>query len=120
MIVKFKNYGEEVHAFFKVFEYVGKEKRKCIQMYSIQRDDGGEWVEPYATITVNLPEYELPEPKLHGFYCFIDTNNCPWAEKLLLDTGIGINTGMSAFSGFCSYPVFFIFTANIKKYRCEL
>lgn len=120
MVVKFENHGEQVQAFFKLFYYVGKENRECIQMYSIQRDDGGEWVEPYATITVNLPQYDLPPKKLHGFYCFIDTNNCPFIEQILLDTGIGIPTGEFRTSGFYSYPIYFIFTANLKKYRCEL
>lgn len=120
MVVKFKDrFGEEIEAYFALKNYADK-NRECIQMYQVMRDDGGIWSEPYATITVNLPEYKLPASKLHGFYTFIDTNNCPFAEQLLLDSGIGIPTGEEAWSGYCSYPVFFIFSANLKKYRCEL
>ena len=119
MIVKLVKNGEEIKLFFRLNKY-SCNNRYQIQAYQYIKDDGGEVSVPYAPLTVNLPWSELPEPKLHGFYCFIDTNNCPWAEQLLLDNGIGIPTGEWQTSGFCNYPVFFIFTANLKKYRGEL
>lgn len=117
MVAKFTDrFGNDEEIFFKLLKYE-EGGRYAIQAWSINRDDGGEWSEPYAMITVNFPNYPLPEPKIHGFYCFLDTNNCPWAYQMLLDTGIGIPTGDFRQSCFCSYPVFFIFTANLKKYR---
>lgn len=119
MLVKFKDqFGTDVEAFFALSKYASS-NREAIQMYEFFRDDGGQWYEPYAMITKNLP-YDLPTPKIHGFYCFIDINNCPWAERVLLDNGIGFPTGEIRTSGFCQYPIFFIFTANLKKFRCEL
>ena len=120
MVAKFTDrFGNDEEIFFVLRNYeVGG--REAIQAWSIRKDDGGIWKEPYANITVNLPEYELPEPKVHGFYAFIDTNNCPWAEQVLFDTGIGIPTGKFRTSGYCNYPIYFIFTANLKKYRCEI
>ena len=116
MVAKCKPYGEEISLFFKLRKYSCNDRYQ-IQAYEYIKDDGGETSYPYASITVNLPFSELPEPKLHGFYCFIDTNNCPWAEQLLLDTGIGIPTGQWQTSGFCNYPVYFIFTSNLRKYK---
>lgn len=120
MVAKFTDrFGNDEEIFFKLLKYE-EGGRYAIQAWSINRDDGGQWSEPYAMITVNLPHYELPEPKVHGFYAFIDTNNCPWAEQVLFDTGIGIPTGKFRSSGFCNYPIYFIFVSNLKKYRCEI
>lgn len=120
MTIKFQNrFGNDEEIFFKLKEY-SEGERKAIQAFSICRDDGGLCVEPYAMATVNLPEFPLPEPKLHGFYCFLDVNNFPEIESILMEHGIGIHTGMFRTSGFCQYPIYFIFTANLKKYRCEL
>lgn len=113
MLTKIESYGKEVKLYFRLKKYAEGD-REAIQAYEFT-DDGES--QPYAMITVNFPNYPLPEPKIHGFYCFIDTNNCPWAYQMLLDTGIGIPTGDFRTSYFCSYPVFFIFTANLKKYR---
>ena len=119
MVVKFKDdFGVETEAFFKLKKYT-EGGREAIQMYELIRDDGGEMVEPYAMLTVNLPEYDLPKNKIHGFYCFIDINNCPWAERLLFDNGIGIPTGHYRTSGFVHYPIWFIFTSVLKRYRYE-
>ena len=68
---------------------------------------------PYADLTVNIET--LPDD-----HAAVDTNNCPWVEQVLFDTGIGIPTGKYRASGFCNYPIYFIFTANLKKYRCEI
>lgn len=54
-------------------------------------------------ISVNLPDYT---PK---GYAYIDTNNYPFAPKLLEEQGIGRDTGIKGRSGFCQYPLFEIF-----------
>ena len=118
MVVKFKDqFGVDTECFFKLKKYASGD-REAIEMYELFRDDGGEWVEPYAMITKNLP-YDLPEPKIHGFYCFIDINNCPWVERVLLDNGIGIPTGQFRTCGFCQYPIWFIFKSVLQRYRYE-
>ena len=35
---------------------------------------------------------------------FVDTNNCPWAEKFISDNKLGRPTGIKAASGYCVYP----------------
>jgi putative membrane protein len=35
---------------------------------------------------------------------FVDTNNCPWAEKFISDNKLGKPTGIKAASGYCVYP----------------
>ena len=58
--------------------------------------------EPFDTLTVNLGQ-----PLMPGF-AFIDTNNCPWAEKALRDAKIAkpAANGAKCSSGFCTYPLY--------------
>lgn len=55
---------------------------------------------PFATLTVNLKN-NLPED-----HAFVDTNNCPWAEKFIEENGLGEFAGRYGSSGFCSYPLY--------------
>lgn len=55
---------------------------------------------PYATLTVNLG-IKLPQN-----LAFVDTNNCPWAERFLRETGIATPMGQTASSGWCTYPLY--------------
>lgn len=59
----------------------------------------GKVAEPFAILTVNLPEWTLPNN-----IAFVDTNNCPWAEKFISDNKLGKPTGIKAASGYCTYP----------------
>ena len=54
---------------------------------------------PFAVITVNI--HELPEG-----YAFVDTNNCPWAEKFIKDHGLGEFANAVGHSGYCTYPLY--------------
>ena len=54
---------------------------------------------PFAILTVNLAEWRLPNDK-----AFVDTNNCPWAEKFIADNKLGKPTGITGTSGYCTYP----------------
>ena len=56
-------------------------------------------IELFAKLTVNLAEWTLPNDK-----AFVDTNNCPWAEKFISDNKLGKPTGIKAASGYCVYP----------------
>jgi len=62
---------------------------------SLITEDG----EPFAILSVNLPEWTLPKDK-----AFVDTNNCPWAEKFIVDNKLGRPTGITGTSGYCVYP----------------
>lgn len=57
---------------------------------------------PYATLTVNLDSENLNSDKL----AFVDINNCPWAPEFLEDNHIAKPTGVTAKSGFCTYPLY--------------
>lgn len=59
-------------------------------------------LEPYATLTVNLPDYSF---LLGENQAFIDANNHPWALNWLEENGIARHTGLYASSGFCQYPL---------------
>lgn len=62
-------------------------------------EDGTE--EYFDAITVNLPYGEVSEG-----CAYIDTNNCPWAEKMLKQHKFAKDTGYCAGSGFCTYPLY--------------
>lgn len=65
---------------------------------------------PFAIITVNLPERQLP----HG-YAFVDTNNYPWAEEFISKYELGEPAGIAAQSGYCVYPLYKFDTNRIKE-----
>ena len=55
---------------------------------------------PYAMLTVNIPNAKSSSKTV-----FLDTNNCPFAERLLIDTlHVAKRTNHFAVSGFCVYP----------------
>ena len=62
---------------------------------SLITEDG----ERLAMLTTNLAGWTLPNDK-----SFVDTNNCPWAEKFISDNKLGKPTGIKAVSGYCVYP----------------
>lgn len=60
-------------------------------------------LEPYAVMTVNLSNSNSPQAG-KGNVAFVDTNNCPWAKKLIEDNDLGKPTGYVQGSGYCVYP----------------
>ena len=71
-------------------------KRLAVQAFVVEEDG---WAEPYATITVNLPDEKLTDDKC----AFVDGNNVPFIEEWLEENGIAEPTGQVGFSGFCIY-----------------
>lgn len=69
---------------------------------------------PIATITTCIPDANL-EPDTS---C-IDTNNCPWAERLIKEHNLGTFTGERVQSGFCWYPVVKWNVDELLKYTVE-
>lgn len=65
-----------------------------------------------ATLTVNFG-------KVSDGYAFVDTNNCPWAEKFIKDNNLGKPTGAVRQSGYCIYPLYEFFNAPIPPASLE-
>ena len=90
--------GETIKVEFtkKNYEYGGG---IAVEMLA-EVEDG--YFEPWATITVNLPETaECAEN-----CAFLDTNNCRGIRAFLEENDLAQSTGRLAYSGFCSYPEF--------------
>lgn len=68
-------------------------------------------IEPYTTMTVNLPEYGC------GKNCaFVDINNFPVAPKLISEYKLGKPTGRFGHSGYCTYPEYQFDPKVLEKY----
>ena len=50
---------------------------------------------------------------------YVDTNNCPWAEKFIKELGIGKATGNYTRSGFCTYPEYEFDMDKLREYMSE-
>lgn len=62
--------------------------------------------EPYANLTVNLVDEEIPSSNEEVFYQFVDTNNWPESEEFIKKADIGEKTGVVGHSGYCTYPLY--------------
>lgn len=60
-----------------------------------------EYPEPLADLTVCLPNERTPKAN----EAYVDTNNCPWAMDFIEEYGLGKDTGMFGFNGYCIYPL---------------
>ena len=87
----------EYDVYLELNEYV-EYNNTCLSLWS---DDVG----PVATLTVNID-------KLDKGFAYIDTNNCPWAEKFLTENGLAEPTGKFGRSGYCTYP---LYKLNMEK-----
>ena len=59
--------------------------------------------EEYDVSTTNIDESNIFEDQTHAF---VDTNNCPWAEKFLIENKIATPMGIYGHSGYCRYPLY--------------
>ena len=64
--------------------------------------------EPFADLTVNI------KPLAENCSA-VDTNNCPWAEELINEYGLGKQFAYVQ-SGFCNYPVYEFDMEKVKEY----
>lgn len=71
----------------------------------------GEDGSPYGIATVYL---ERQSEKLPEDCAFVDTNNWPYVDKLLIDEGIAEKIETVGQSGFCTYPAM---KFDLKKIR---
>ena len=67
---------------------------------------------PIAKLTTNI--VPLPKP-----YAFLDTNNCPGAEELVVRLGIAKDRGARVRSGFCVYPLYEFDLKKLEEYVME-
>lgn len=67
---------------------------------------------PIADLTTDISSFRMSDPD----YNCVDTNNCPWATRLIKELGIGEYAGFEWVSGFCAYPVYKFDRKAIKKY----
>lgn len=85
----------------KTHSYI-ENRNLAIQLYDAQDHS------PFARLTVNLG-WKLPENQ-----AFVDTNNCPWAEKFIKENGLGKPLNKFESSGYCDYP---LYEFNLEKFR---
>ena len=106
---------------FMQHEAWGKNRELCIEAgrYSmggglalqLYEKTGYVELEPYATLTVNLPGHSS------GKNCaFVDTNNFPDAPRLISENRLGRPTGDFGYSGYCTYPEFEFDPAALEKF----
>lgn len=77
-------------------------------------EDGFE--EPFADITVNVPNEFIPLTAEQFDWAPVDTNNCPWVEKFLTDNKLAEKTGRTVRSGWCEYPIYKFNREELSKY----
>lgn len=58
--------------------------------------------EMFCVLTVNLEDNQFDFPNL----AYVDTNNCPFAEKFITENKLGKFKNQYGFSGFCRYPLY--------------
>ena len=68
-------------------------------------------LEPYATLTVNLPDHACGKNR-----AYVDTNNFPAAMSLISEYKLGKLTGNIGASGYCNYPEYEFNLAEIEKH----
>ena len=90
-MLRVKTMFETCDCWVTVDRYV-RDMSLAIQLWC---DDG-----PFATLTVCLVDKTLDPGE-----SYVDTNNCPWAMEMIEEFGLGVPTGRTGVSGFCSYPV---------------
>lgn len=106
---------------FIQLEAWGKNRELCIEAgrYSmggglalqLYEKSGYVELEPYVTLTVNLPEQGGEKNR-----AFVDTNNFPAAPKLIFENKLGRPTGNFGYSGYCAYPEYEFDPAALEKF----
>ena len=97
MYSKVNIYEKEFEITRIVIEKYANNGNLALQIMCIDDETG--WEDYFAKLTVNLTEYTLNENE-----AFVDTNNCPWAEKFIEENNIGKFQNIYAPSGYCHYP----------------
>ena len=72
----------------------------------------GEDGSTYGVATVYI---EGQSDSLPSDCAFVDTNNWPYVDKLLVDEGVAVKTDCCGSSGFCTYPAMKFDLDKIKE-----
>ena len=103
-MMKIRGYGKEYTVEAKKGMY--QNGNLCIQLLCLNEEFG--YMEPYAKLTVNLQD------GLASDLAYVDTNNVPGAEDFINTYGLGVNTGVTRRSGYCTYPLYRFYTDVIE------
>lgn len=96
---RYKYNGKEVGVECSSYRYDGS-------LALLLRHDGGE----EDVVSVNLRSIMQSE-----HMCFLDINNYPGIERFLSENRLGASTGFQERSGFCTYPLWVIYTDLIGE-----
>ena len=98
--MNYESWGTKYELSFVRAQYTNN---KALAIKVMCKEEGEEFIEPYATLTVNLSKSGLLDENC----AFVDTNNCPTdIIKHLAKEGVAEYMGYSETSGFCSYPCY--------------
>lgn len=100
------SYSEYKDCYLKAGKYV-EDGSVAVELWN--RYDG-----PIARVTTCLCD-----PLLDDDESYIDTNNCPWAVKLLEEKGFAKRTGRTRKSGYCEYPAMKFDRDKMREYEEE-
>ena len=103
-----QNYGEKHKLVVSLDKYANNGN---LAITLLEKTEYG--YEPYAFLTTNTGLF-LPDDNL----AVVDTNNCPWAERLIERYGLGEFFSVTA-SGFCRYPVYSFDMEKLKEYELK-
>ena len=105
MIATYEDYYCKENVTLRIKSY-REHSNLAIEMFCADSD----WEEPFAMLTTNLPNYDLPND-----LAFVDTNNLRTGFDFILKYKLGELIGFGQ-SGFCTYPLIKFNLDEVKKY----
>jgi len=105
--LKLKQFGVDYDIVIDVDHYVEGDGL-ALQLYCVE----GDFLEPYATLTVNLVNYPVKEN-----CAFVDATYFPEAHDFIVNNKLGKPTGRVGRSGYCTYMEFQFDRNEIAKYE---
>lgn len=104
------HFGDEMEVVIRKLSY---DNNGSLAVYLFLDEDND--YEPYALLTVNLPESDNNKED----EAYLDTNNLPYAKTFVKKYGLAVPTGRVAYSGFCTYPLYKFDLERLKKLEDE-
>ena len=98
--MKYESFGKKYELSFVRGQY---QNNKSLAIIVQCQEEGEEFLEPFATLTVNLNTSHLLDENC----AFVDTNNCPMnIIQGLVEQGVAEYTNHDSMSGYCVYPCY--------------
>jgi len=107
--LKLNQFGVDYDIVIEVDNYV-QGNGLALQLYCVE----GDFLEPYATLTVNLVDYPTKEN-----CAFVDATYFPEAYNFIVNNKLGKPTGRTGHSGYCTYMEFEFDRNEIAKYELK-